>query len=110
MKVKTLIEKLKKMPQDATVKLHDRWLGEELLFVVAYEDDDENVVLETESDVDMTEEISARFSYAIENGEDELDVYYDMLKQGITPKMVENYYSKDAATHMREFCESHGLL
>lgn len=34
----------------------------------------------------------------------------NMLKQGITPKMVENYYSKDAATHMREFCKSHGLL
>lgn len=110
MKVKTLIEKLKKMPQNATVKLHDRRLGEELLLVIAYENDDENVVLETESDVDMAEEISARFSYAIENGEDELDVYYDMLKQGITPEMVENYYSEDAATHMREFCESHGLL
>ena len=79
MKVKTLIKKLEKMDPEAEVRLHDK-SGEPVLFVLCakkYPD----VWLQTEGDVDMSDEIQARFDDAIENGTDELDVY---MKQRIT--------------------------
>lgn len=78
MKVKTLIKKLEKMDPEAEVRLHDK-SGEPVLFVLCakkYPD----VWLQTEGDVDMSDEIQARFDDAIENGTDELDVYMEMLE------------------------------
>lgn len=72
MKVKTLIKKLEKMDPEAEVRLHDK-SGEPVLFVLCakkYPD----VWLQTEGDVDMSDEIQARFDDAIENGTDELDL------------------------------------
>ena len=60
MTVKTLIEKLSHYNKDAIVRLHHRE-GEELLFALAFQNDDTTVVLETENDNDMREEIQARF-------------------------------------------------
>lgn len=59
MTVKTLIEKLSHYNKDAIVRLHHRE-GEELLFALAFQNDDTTVVLETENDNDMREEIQAR--------------------------------------------------
>lgn len=47
MTVKTLIEKLSHYNKDAIVRLHHRE-GEELLFALAFQNDDTTVVLETE--------------------------------------------------------------
>ena len=97
MKVKTLIKKLEKMDPEAEVRLHDK-TGESVLFVLCakkYPD----VWLQTEGDVDMSDEIQARFDDAIENGTDELDVY-----------MVRKYLGDNAAEHMQNFCEEHGLI
>lgn len=48
MTVKTLIEKLSHYNKNAIVRLHHRE-GEELLFALAFQNDDTTVVLETES-------------------------------------------------------------
>lgn len=74
MTVKTLIEKLSHCNKDAIVRLHHKE-GEELLFALTFRNDDTTVVLETENDNDMREEIQARFDAALEDGKDELDVY-----------------------------------
>lgn len=66
MTVKTLIEKLSHYNKDAIVRLHHRE-GEELLFALAFQNDDTTVVLETENDNDMREEIQARFDAALED-------------------------------------------
>lgn len=52
MTVKTLIEKLSHYNKDAIVRLHHRE-GEELLFALAFQNDDTTVVLETENDNDL---------------------------------------------------------
>lgn len=96
MTVKTLIEKLSHYNKNAIVRLHHRE-GEELLFALAFQNDDTTVVLETENDNDMREEIQARFDAALEDGKDELDVYSEMLETGIDIKMVRKYLGDDEA-------------
>lgn len=91
MTVKTLIEKLSHYNKDAIVRLHHRE-GEELLFALAFQNDDTTVVLETEND------------------NDELDVYSEMLETGIDIKMVRKYLGDDVADHMKVFCIEHGLI
>lgn len=103
MTVKTLIEKLSHYNKDAIVRLHHRE-GEELLFALTFRNDDITVVLETENDNDMREEIQARFDAALEDGKDELDVYSEMLETGIDIKMVRKYLGDDVADHMKDFC------
>lgn len=110
MKVKTLIKKLEKMDPEAEVRLHDK-SGEPVLFVLCakkYPD----VWLQTEGDVDMSDEIQARFDDAIENGTDELDVYMEMLETGIDVPMVRNWgYSgiKDRESALQRFHEYHEM-
>lgn len=108
MTVKTLIEKLSHYNKDAIVRLHHRE-GEELLFALAFQNDDTTVVLETENDNDMREEIQVRFDAALD-GRDELDVYSEMLETGIDIKMVRKYLGDDVADHMKVFCIEHGLI
>lgn len=108
MKMKTLIKKLEKMDPEAEVRLHDK-AGESVLFVLSakkYPD----VWLQTEGDIDMADEIQARFDDAIENGTDELDVYMEMLDTGIDVLMVRKHLGDEAADHMQDFCEEHGLI
>jgi hypothetical protein len=108
MTVKTLIEKLSHYNKDAIIHLHHRE-GEELLFALAFQNDDTIVVLETENDNDMREEIQVRFDAALD-GRDELDVYSEMLETGIDIKMVRKYLGDDVADHMKDFCKEHGLI
>ena len=109
MTVKTLIENLSHYNKNAIVRLHHRE-GEELLFALAFQNDDTTVVLETENDNDMREEIQTRFDAALEDGKDELDVYSEMLETGIDIKMVRKYLGDDVADHMKDFCKEHGLI
>lgn len=108
MTVKTLIEKLSHYNKDAIIRLHHRE-GEELLFALAFQNDDTIVVLETENDNDMREEIQVRFDAALD-GRDELDVYSEMLETGIDINMVRKYLGDDVADHMKDFCKEHGLI
>lgn len=66
--------------------------------------------LETESDNDMAKEIQAHLNVAIEDGEDELDVYASMLESGIGVDMVRRHLGDEPADHMKVFCEEHGLI
>lgn len=50
------------------------------------------------------------FEYATEKQMDELDFYMEILEHGYTEAHVHKYIGKEAAIHMREFCEEHGLL
>ena len=108
MKIKNLIKKLEKMDPNAEIRLHDK-AGEPVLFVVSAEKYPD-VWLQTEGDVDMADEIQSRFDDAIDNGTDELDVYMEMLDCGIDVPMARKYLGNEAADHMQEFCEEHGLL
>lgn len=103
MRVDTLIKKLQKMNPDAIVRLHHKD-GDEVLFVMAQQNDDSVVWLETEDDNDMGEEIQARFD-AIDRGEiDEQAMYAEMLSLGITADMVRKYTDDDNADRMERAC------
>lgn len=109
MTVETLIKKLSKYNKDAIVRLH-RKDGEPVLFTAALHSDEDQIWLETESDIDMREEISTRLEQAIEDGTDELDVYGELLELGIDARMMQKYMGKETAEHMEIFCREHGLL
>lgn len=109
MKVKDLIEKLKDVDPNAVVRLHHKD-GEPVLYVLELMNRSDVVWLETESDNDMAEEIQSRINAAIEDGEDELDVYAEMLETGIDVDMVRRHLGDEAADHMQTFCEEHGLI
>lgn len=110
MKVKTLIKNLQRMNPEAEVKLNN-YSGEKALFVNARKNDENTVWLDGEKDIDMQEEINARFEAAA-NGEwdSDLEFYEDLLETGIDVEMVRKYTSDEIADHMQEFCEEHGLL
>lgn len=108
MKRELLIKLLEKMPEGAEVKMHSA-TGESVLFVNAYENDNNTIWLECESDIDLSAELDARFTNAAETQMDELDFYMDLVERGITPEMVERNRSKMDADIMREFCEDHAL-
>ena len=65
MKIKKMIESLEKFSKlnpDANVKLHGK-CGESALFILGTKNDNETIWIESESDVNMKEEISERFKY-----------------------------------------------
>lgn len=113
--VKTLMEKLEKMDQNAIVRLNGA-MGEEVLFIKKHAaeqslDCDQSLVwLKTESDVDMEKIIKDRLNEALINGEDETDVYSELLESGINLDMVEKYLGSEQADHMEACCREHGLI
>lgn len=109
MKVKTAIEKLKKLNPEATLKIGHP-LGEEVLFILSEKENNNTVWIETESDTNMSEEIRSRFEYALEDWDSELDFYMDLLEIGITVQMVRKYAGNKHADHMEQFCKKHGLI
>ena len=87
MKIKKMIETLEKFSKfnpDANVKLHGK-CGESALFILSAKNDNETVWIESESDTSMKEEISEIFKY-IDECDNAIDYYADMLDLGITPK------------------------
>lgn len=107
--VKELVEELKLHNPDADLKLH-LLNGETALFIVCYNDDDENVWIESESDVDMSYQLESLFQDAVEEGMDELDVYMELLDTGVDVDMVRRNLGEEAADHMETFCKEHGLI
>lgn len=109
MKVKTLIKKLQQFNPEAEVRLND-YNGYPVLFANMRMNDKDVVWLDGEGDIDLGEEISARFENAAEEGMDELDFYMDLLEIGITVEKVREYMGDDTADHMQDFCKEHGLI
>lgn len=107
-----LIDTLKKANPEQRIYLDSKY-SEEALFVVSFISPEKysNIIcLETESDNDMGAELEDRFDNALEDYEDELDFYSDLLDMGITIEMVEKYLGKSQAEHMKVFCEEYGLI
>lgn len=114
MKVKTLIDELRKCNPEARVYFGSH-MGEganEILacFGFANNDGGNAVILGDETQFDVGEEIKSLYGYLDDNGYDETDGYELMIDLGFTPDVVEKYRGKDEADHMREYCEEHGLL
>lgn len=108
MNVKTLIKKLSKMNPEAEVRLND-FNGETALFVNARAYNNNVVWLDGEYDIDLREEISARYEIASTEQWDELDFFMDLIETGITVDMVRKYMDDEHADKMEKFCEEHGL-
>lgn len=111
MKIKKMIETLEKFNEispDADVKLHGKY-GESALFIMGAENDNKTIWINSESDVDMKNEISERFRY-IDECDNAIDYYADMLDLGITPTMVGKYIGKEYEMRMLIDCASYNLL
>ena len=111
MKIKKMIESLEKFSKlnpDANVKLHGK-CGESALFILGTKNDNETIWIESESDVNMKEEISERFK-CINECDNAIDYYADMLDLGITPTMVGKYIGKEYEMRMLIDCASYNLL
>ena len=108
MTVERLIKQLGNYNPKAEVRLND-CRGTTACFAVALADNDDLVWIEGKDDIDLGEEISARFERASEIQTDELDFFLDLLDMGITLEdirkcCIEHYeYSK-------KFMEEHGLI
>lgn len=98
MTVGTLIKRLSNYPEDYVVKLHHRE-GEEVLFHSSFVGH-EVVVLETESDNDMAEEISARFELARANGTSDEGLRESLKEDGIIVAMVREYLGDEYANRL----------
>lgn len=110
MKVKKIAEVLSKMAQEnpnSDVKLHGLY-GESALFICKKKGD-ETIWIQSESDVNMKEEISERFK-CINECDNAIDYYADMLDLGITPTMVGKYIGKEYEMKMLIDCASYNLL
>lgn len=59
---------------------------------------------------DLAEELQTMFDNAIADGTDELDVYSQMLEQGIGIEMVRKCLGDGPADVMERFCKEHGLI
>lgn len=108
MTVERLIVQLLDYNPKAVVRLNDR-RGEIALFALTLQDDDNIVWLEGKDDIDLGEEISARFERANEIQMDELDFFIDLLDTGITLEDIE-LYCPDKYEYSKTFMEEHGLV
>lgn len=111
MKIKKMIEMLEeisKLNPSANVKLHGKY-GESALFIDT-ENDNEIVWINSESDVDMRNEISERFRDIDESNNNAIDYYTDMLDLGITPTIVGKYIGREYEMRMLIDCASYNLL
>lgn len=84
--------------------------GNPILFVNAAQGEPDSIWLQTEQDVDMKEELRARFEHAVEDQVDETEFYQELLNTGITPYVVRKYLGEKTANHINCYCKNHGLL
>lgn len=108
MTVERLIKQLKNYNPKAEVRLNDH-RGEIALFALAHKDDDNIVWIEGKDDIDLGNEISARFEKASEIQMDELDFFMDLLDMGITLTDIE-LYCPEIYEYCKLFMEEHGLV
>lgn len=108
MTVERLIKQLKNYNPKAEVRLNDH-KGDVALFALALKDNDNVVWIEGKDDIDLGEEISARFQRASEIQMDELDFFMDLFDMGITLADIELYYP-GRYEYSKRFMEEHGLI
>lgn len=108
MTVERLIKQLENYNPKAEVRLND-YRGTTALFAVALADNNDIVWIEGKNDIDLVEEIAARFERASEIQMDELDFFMDLLDMGITLKDIE-LYCPNKYEYSKTFMEDHGLI
>lgn len=119
MKIELLIrelQELQKIKPGAEVRLNDCH-GTTALFAltVMNANDDVNselkdvVWIEGKDDIDLAEEIDARFTYAAETQMDELDFFMDLIALGITLDEIKQY-APERYEYSKTYMEEHGLI
>lgn len=106
--VKELLEQLANYDDNVEVKMH-HIDGYNLLFVVAYTDCDDIVVLEDASDNDLSSELYERFKTANERWPNELAFYKDLVETGFTLNDI-RMYCPDKYVYSKRFMLEHNLL
>ena len=114
MTVEKLIKELENlnMPK-AEVRLNDIH-GSTALFALAlanpYHKELSNVVwIESKDDIDMGNELEARFENASKSQMDELDFFMDLLETGFTLDDIKKYLP-EKYEYSKNFMEEHGLI
>lgn len=54
--------------------------------------------------------LQEKFATAVEEYDDELNFYSELITAGITVEHVRDYMGDETADHMNQFCEEHGLI
>lgn len=118
MKIKRLIAQLEAIAEekpDAEVRLNDKD-GDIALFAVTLcneshaGSDYSNVVwIEGRCDIDIGEELRARFENAAELQVDELDFFMNLIETGLTLDDIYEYLPEQYE-YSKQFMEEHGLL
>ena len=107
MLVRKMMELLEKRNPNAEIKMHGRE-GNNALFVAGYVGDEDIVVIEDKSDVDLRAELYARFE-RVENGEiTELEYFTDLVETGITLEDIQ-VNMPEKYEYSKLFMEEHGL-
>ena len=109
MTVERLMHELKHADPKARVML-GHYDGDEILYAVQIKGKGEVIVLETEHDNDMKEEITAMMKTFADEEWNDVDAYMEMDEIGITPEMVECYCGKELGDHTRIGFETYGLI
>lgn len=108
MTVERLIKQLEKCNPKAEVRLNDS-RGTTALFAVALAGKDDLVWIEGKADIDLGEEITARFEKAAEDQMDELDFFMDLINMGITLEDIKEH-CPDRYEYSKTFMSEHGLI
>lgn len=86
-----LMSMLEKFNPEAEVKMHDA-NGNNALFVLAYRDFKDTIVIEDKSDNDLGSELEARYQNAVENNISKEDLYTEMRELGYTLEDIKENY------------------
>ena len=113
MTVGKLKELLCDIPDHLEVYLHDSYGNDPQLQLVGVNWIDKRagktnkvVELQTRSDFDVQEELSARIKWASETMEDEDSFYWDIYQEGFVP---DDFIGTDYYEAVKEYMEEHGL-
>lgn len=114
MTVERLIKQLEKFNPKAEVRLNEAY-GSTALFALALVDSSNNkdlsnvVWIKGKNDVNIKEELTARFEVAPEEYDDELDFFMELDDIGYTLDDIKKY-CPDKYEYSKSFMEDHGLI
>ena len=109
MTVEKLIDELLKLDPESRVYYSGFGGGVKNEILSCRQTPDGSVVLADETGCNVGREIHSMIDRFVENDIEELDGYQEMADIGFTPDVVERYYKKEVADHMRRFCAEHGI-
>ena len=109
MKVKKLIEELKKCDPNADVKMNSI-MGESVIFCCSIKGNPgQSVWLEGKSDTDLKAQLKALITVTEEEEWDEFDYYSTLSDHGITVEDVTDCLGDAAGEAYKNFAATHGI-